>query len=711
MEEQMLNSINLDNTSYDELRKEAVAKIPLYSSEWTNFNKSDPGITTLEALTSFNLMQQGAINTVTSAVCLKLLKLAGYEPESAGYARVLIGHANKDMRVQLPANQKIFAGETCFETNQEVFFDQEKVLGIYMGHADSNGVTDITYLLKSELPLSCEIFTDKPQKGMFVDILFNDIQKGKELLCYVTADEREKRNPFEDRQQIPFAQIEWQVWTGNKFQTIEEEDIYDATCGFLVSGEIRLCLPEVMVKATRHYAQEGYLLRALLVSAEYDIPPKIKSIETHLFEVYQKNSLAVTYTVDGSQKNELYGGLQDSEYHTVYCMEQQGNSREYYKYNEVNKEADESQMQCGRYYKRISRGNNRYSYEFNPEGNYHPALCKDAVRVVCYEEEALKQQYIGKVYGYDNQVLDLSIKNIYDGDFMVIAEYVSKSGDVVYDFICPGLTGDEELNFVLAAQNEKILITNPGIYEGADLYIVNLSTFAGREGNIRKGNEFYLPDNPNIKFYNPAEGCGGRKKESIEELRGRFARDMSQTDCIVTEEDYRRIVMKTPGLAIHKVKAVKDRKTNHVTVVAKPHGISTMPKLSGIYRKQIMNYIEGRRLVTTKVTLCSPVYIPIDVYAVIFVEKYVTDCKNQVIDLIRENLNYVSDYHNFGDKISFSSLFKKIEAVEGVEYVYNLSIKARENRNVTMIGYDIVLNDNCLCYAGDIRVDINIDAI
>lgn len=707
----MLNSVNLDDKSYEELRKEALAKIPLYSSEWTNFNKSDPGITTLEALTSFNLMQQGAVNTVTPAVCLKLLKLAGYEPEPAECARVLIGAADKNTKIQLPTNQKIFAGETCFETNQEIVFQGEKVLGIYMGDIDSGSATDITYLLKPELPLGCEIYTDKPNPGMFVDILFHDNQTEKELIFYVSAEERVKRNPFHAGQQISFAQIAWQIWTGDGFQEIEENEIYDETYGFLISGEIRIRIPDTMAKDTKRYSQEGYLLRALLVNAEYDIPPKIKSVESNLFEVHQKHSLAVIYIVDGSQKIELYGGLQDSGYQTVYCMEQQGKIGEYYKYSETNRETDEVQMERGRCYKRNAAGDNRYCYEFNKEGIYRPVLCKDAIRIVCYEEEALKQRYIGKVYGYDNQVLDLSIKNIYDGDFMVIAEYDGKDGNKVYDFFRPGMTGDEELNFVLAAQNEKILITNPGKYEGADLYIANLSVFAGKDGNVRNGNEFLVQNHPNIKFYNPADGSGGRKKESIEELRGRFARDMSAPDCIVTEEDYSRIIMNTPGLAIHKVKAVKDRKTNHVTVAVKPHSISLMPKLSEIYQRQIMKYIEDKRLITTRVTLCSPVYVPIDVHTVIYVKKYAADCKKRVIDLIRENLDYISDYHNFGAQISFSSLFKKIEAVEGVEYVYNLSTKARQSRNVKMFGYDIVLNDNCLCYAGNITVDINTDTI
>ena len=60
----MLNSVNLNDKTYGELLAEAVARIPLYSREWTNFNVSDPGITMLQNLTAFQLLQQEAINQV-----------------------------------------------------------------------------------------------------------------------------------------------------------------------------------------------------------------------------------------------------------------------------------------------------------------------------------------------------------------------------------------------------------------------------------------------------------------------------------------------------------------------------------------------------------------------------------------------------------------------------------------------------------------------
>ena len=71
----MLNSINLDDKSYEDLMAEALSKIPLYSDEWTNFNRSDPGVTILQNLSAFTLLQRGSINQVTDEVLRALLGL------------------------------------------------------------------------------------------------------------------------------------------------------------------------------------------------------------------------------------------------------------------------------------------------------------------------------------------------------------------------------------------------------------------------------------------------------------------------------------------------------------------------------------------------------------------------------------------------------------------------------------------------------------
>lgn len=685
----MLNSVNLDDKTYEELRQEAVGRIPLYSPEWTNFNQSDPGITILEALTSFQLMQQKAINTVTPAVQMKLLKMAGYVPEPAGCARVLLGVSNPEQKFNLPMNQKIYAGETCFETAEEIIYDGEKILGVYIGDRDSGQISagrDITELVRTELPIGCEIFTDRPESGRYMDILLSGIGQKEELIFYISAEERVKRNPFSDYNRNPFARVVWQVWTTDGFRHVPVEKVCDETCGFLVSGEIRIQI-SMEAAVSRHYGKEGHLLRAFLAEADYDIPPKIRAIKGFLFEAFQKDSQGITYTIDGNNWKplkvsafgedymifEVYGELQDSGYQSVYCMEQEDGAGKYYKYIEIDSETGDEIMEQGRFYRKIPAGNNRYHYCFNKNGSYHPAECHKSLRIVCYGEQAFSRRFVGDICGYDNQVFELSIKNIFDKDLLMLAEYENRRGDIVYDFIPPGLTGDEELNFILVGDSGKVLVTNPGIYAGGRLYFANLSVYAGAEGNVREENEFFIPDHPKAVFFNPARGRGGRKKETVEELKKRFSADMLSPGCAVNQEDYRRIVMETPGLAIHKVRAAMDKEGSSVSIAVKPYGLSLMPKLSQVYREEIMKYIDDKRLLTTRVKLCSPVYVPVNVHCVLYVKKYAETCQKMAETLIRKQLDHTADGHDFGEKIIYGNLFRAIESLEGVEYVYSLS--------------------------------------
>ena len=43
-----LEDVTLDERKYQDLLNEALARIPVHNPEWTNFNKSDPGVTLLE---------------------------------------------------------------------------------------------------------------------------------------------------------------------------------------------------------------------------------------------------------------------------------------------------------------------------------------------------------------------------------------------------------------------------------------------------------------------------------------------------------------------------------------------------------------------------------------------------------------------------------------------------------------------------------------
>lgn len=66
---------NLDNRTYTDLVEEAIALIPTYAPDWTNYNPSDPGITLIELFAYLSEMLLYRQNRVTDDNIVSFLKL------------------------------------------------------------------------------------------------------------------------------------------------------------------------------------------------------------------------------------------------------------------------------------------------------------------------------------------------------------------------------------------------------------------------------------------------------------------------------------------------------------------------------------------------------------------------------------------------------------------------------------------------------------
>ena len=127
----MLTYIENDRKSFEERMAEAVADIPLYTTEWTNFNPSDPGITILETLLGFASLQQDNMNEIPFRVKQNLLKLVGFNIQKGRCARLMLSAGNVQGPVTIPANHRFRIGELVFETNREIKLDKRHLIGIY----------------------------------------------------------------------------------------------------------------------------------------------------------------------------------------------------------------------------------------------------------------------------------------------------------------------------------------------------------------------------------------------------------------------------------------------------------------------------------------------------------------------------------------------------------------------------------------------------
>jgi hypothetical protein len=109
----------LDDRTYQQLLDEALARIPVHTPEWTNFNQSDPGVTLLQlfAFLTENLLYRS--NQIPERNRRKFLSLLGIPLQPSSSARGLVAFANERgplQTVTLNADLEVRAGQVPFRT-------------------------------------------------------------------------------------------------------------------------------------------------------------------------------------------------------------------------------------------------------------------------------------------------------------------------------------------------------------------------------------------------------------------------------------------------------------------------------------------------------------------------------------------------------------------------------------------------------------------
>lgn len=696
----MLYPKNIPAKTYEELLAENLGKIPIYSKEWTNYNPADPGVTTLENLTALQIIQQEHIDEIPMAVKVKLLELVGYRPKSGKSAEVWLEAEGVREGFDLPAGERLLAGDISFETTQQVHLGAGRITGVFSRTA---GVTtDLSFILDRNVTFGAKIFGDGALEGSALWLVMDEApQEGEEKVVYAAAGGRESRTPFLEGEGVSFAGICWECHTEKGFVPMQVED---GTHGFLTDGFLRLTQPKgYRVVRVEEDGISGYVWRARLIRSEYDASPVLTYLSGFLFPAVQKETMAVTYSFQRAANIVVKDAMSENGYIRVYAKEQKGGS--YMAYEESTGEEDR-----GRYYRRKKLEQGNYAIVFDKKRfGFAPGHFRDAVKVVVYSEEMTRHYDLGSVFGYDGQQIGLPGRHLVISDFSVIAERMMQDGEKVYDFLKPGLQDGQDMDYFLCEDEGKLVILNPGKYVGAKLYLGDIAVTRGPEGNVRADNVF-VPAQPvrgeRVRFRNPAQGAGGAFRESFEEMRRRFVKDLGRAETAVTPADYETLVRRLPGLCINKVHAWLDHEKNEVQIALLPGSGETFPRLSEKYLQMIGNALEDRRLLSTVIRVRQPVYTPVLISGTIYVKPHYDGCGEQIEAAARAALDYVHGSMGFGERLHFDRVFHAINDLECVSYIHELVLSPQNAANVTMDGTDIIPGPDCLLYPGDFRLAV-----
>jgi hypothetical protein len=112
---------SIDDRRYQDLLDEALARIPVHNPEWTNFNKSDPGVTILEIFAFLTETLLYRANQIPERNRRKFLSLLGITPRPMRSAHGLVSFSNErgPLEAQVFAKDlEVFAGQVPFRTSR-----------------------------------------------------------------------------------------------------------------------------------------------------------------------------------------------------------------------------------------------------------------------------------------------------------------------------------------------------------------------------------------------------------------------------------------------------------------------------------------------------------------------------------------------------------------------------------------------------------------
>lgn len=685
----MLDSIDLNDKSFEQIRDEAIAQIPIYSKDWTNYNISDPGVTILENFAAFLALQQGELNEVPEKIRKKLLGLAGFTARrgNAANAYVSLWHAAGSLPYVMPRRAKLYAQDICFEPpeNENLVLKDIRITAV-----KADGMTELHTQLQTKQLLKSggvrgglRLLGEKPSGGETICLYFEDLPcAGARTAVYFDMAEPFKRNRMEPGSPNPFVSVKWELAVLGGYSEI---NVCDTTCGFLQCGYVSFVLEkELCRRAVKDELEDAYVIKITVERAAYDINPCFQGIWGLLMHMVQKDTKSDVVRLCLSGRNDICIShyLLKNGYLEIYSS-QNGRHQRYYE---------------GRHYRtqRLDSFTRKIIFERD--------VPRDIIAVV-RDESMMVHSKLGTLYGYDNQVIELpGGEAVYHEGFSVLV--VEDDGcHVAY----PEDTAAGEVCYSINETENTLTIHDCGRYEGAVLWMGNYTVYKGNGGNILAGTELvHEQENDRMKmvFANCTDVTDGTFEEDCAQLQSRFAQDVRTPVTMVTQGDCETIVRNIPGLSIHKIGVFPVPGKNEIHITVKPDSHEPRPELSRLYADEISTYLEKYRMLTTKIVIRQPVYVPVNVAGIIYIKKHFERCRERIETLLGEMLDGIHSDACFGSRIVFHDIYRRLSAVDGVDQIYELSIVPDNFRHADMSGMDIQLASNALYYPGNFRLEL-----
>ena len=675
----MLPDIQLDRMTFEEMVNVAKNKIVSFYPEWTDFNYHDPGITLVELFAWRKEIQQYEMDHIGEEHKRKYLKLLGANIRHRSGAQCFVT-AEVSSPCLIPNGCRLEASGVIFETTGE-----QMLPGVSITCCLGWCKEQISFLdgerLELGQPFSFYPFGSKAREGTCLYIgLSGPLPVGEGMALTIQVDKQESliRNPAADGS-VPLAKLEFSYWDGTGFQSVEL--IREETFGLLLDGQIVFKVNSGM-KKRRIGEQCAYFLRVLLKESQYDTAPAISFLNLNTLRVRQKETVAKWLS-----PSDVYG-------REILCCDHNLCAT-----GEVKVFAERQGL-----YREIPI----LKKEMEETGHKTRILLKpceeatraEAFRILAYRNEEWYGGHflLGVGHGFPGESFALDEDQGSYEDLEILVEEADSPGVFRKWEKKEDLSGSgpEDRHFRMDSMTGRILFGNGihGMAPEGRVFLVSYSRVLGSGGNVKamRMQRFLDPGLQNLKAANRWDACGGQDEETVEAALYRVREELMEPKNLVTARDYERMVKTTPGLCIESCKALFDTDGMTVYLMVKPYSREQRPGLTPAVTQNILQHLEKKRLLGTRIKILPPVYINLSVSVEAAIHPQYQDAKDRIMQAVREYLSAFKE--QFGGTVSYSGLYGYIDRLDCVAGVRSLMSEAKGN-GVRRTPYgDLILPEN-----------------
>jgi predicted phage baseplate assembly protein len=295
----------IDDRRYDDLLAEARTRIPRYTSEWTDLNDSDPGMTLVQLFAWLTDMLMYRMGRVPELNYIKFLELLGIElaPAAPATAEITFPVAASvtdpyvivPMRTQVSAEDPDSPGPIVFETDRALTAIAAKLASVqsFDGYSFSDLSQANTDGIDGFLP-----FGTAPARDSALLIGFDYAQPFPKVelnLAIIVTDDGAARGVSCDQlRTVAFASadIAWEYWDGAAWRSLSL--LKDETVALTRSGHVYLQTPApgLMVAAVMGEVPNArYWIRGRITRSAYERVPSLLAIRTNTVSATQAETV------------------------------------------------------------------------------------------------------------------------------------------------------------------------------------------------------------------------------------------------------------------------------------------------------------------------------------------------------------------------------------------------------------------------------------